>query len=166
MVARRILAVVFAGCLVLAGVASAHNESFSDPDDSIHPGDLKRVAMSHQGGNYTFSATTWDDFSNRSMKPGVGVSWELDTQDAVGEFDFDHQIVLNWMRYNGRKRYRCRVFRMSSSRFVGNFPGTRNGRTVKCPDIPDNKWGDRQIFDWNVLAFHEGGFDSSGPHEH
>ena len=166
MVAPRILAAVLAGSLALVGVASAHNESFSDPDDSIHPGDLKRVRMSHGGGSYSFVATMWDDFSNRSMKPGVGVSWELDTVDAAGKFEFDHQIVLNWMRHNGRKQYRCRVLRESNGNFVGNFPGTRNGRTLKCPDIPDSRWGNRQIFDWNVLSFHEGGLDSSGAHEH
>lgn len=157
---------MLAGCLVFGGTAAAHNESFSDPDDSIHPGDLKTVSMSHGGGRYTFVAKTWDDFSNRSMKPGVGVSWELDTMDAVGKFEFDQTVALNWMRHNGRKQYRCRVFRHSTKEFVGNFPGVRNGRTVKCPDIPDSKWGNRQIFDWNVWAFHEGGGDSSGAHEH
>ena len=164
---RAVVATVMCTSLILSGGAAvAHNQAFSDPDDSIRPADLKRVAMSHDGGRYTFKATTWDNFSNRSMGPSRGVSWELDTMDAVGEFDFDHQVVLNWMRHNGRRQYRCRVYRHSTGGFVGNFPGSRNDRTVKCPNIPDSKWGNRDIYTWNVLSLHEGSFDSAGPYEH
>jgi hypothetical protein len=165
---KALLTVLMAAALAAPiGAAVAHDQAFSDPEDSIHPeSDLKRVILNHGGGEYTFKATIWNDFSNRSMRPGSGVTWELDTMDAVGEFTFDHHVVLNWMRHHGNKRYRCRILRLSNSRFVGNFPGRRDGRTVICPNIPDREWGDRRVFDWNVLSFHEGGFDSSGPHEH
>jgi hypothetical protein len=162
-------AVVVAVVSVLAMITAnsyAHDQAFSDPNDSIHAGDLKRVSMSHGGGRYTFKARMWDDFTNRQMRPGRGVSWELDTVDAAGQFEFDHQVVLNWMRYRGNRRYRCRILRESTGNFVGNFPGQRDGRTVKCPNIPDREWHDRPLFDWNVVRFYESTIDNSGPHQH
>jgi len=161
LVAGTLLAVPFVGAL-------AHNRSFSDPKNDVtdNASDLKRVTLLHDGNRYTFKATIWNDFRNRSMKPGRGVSWRLDTMDAPGKFEFDHDIVLNWMRYHGRKQYRCRVFRYNSGNFVGNFPGRRNDNTVVCPGIRKSEWGGRRVHDWDVLSFFKGGLDGSGAHPH
>jgi hypothetical protein len=169
-VVKKVIGFVIAASFLVLPVPSAigHNQSFGDPRDDIadNTSDLRRVAMSHGGGRYTFKATMWDDFTNRSMRPGRGVQFELDTLDAVGEFEFDHNVELAWMRYHGRKQYRCRIYRISTDRFVGNFAGGRDGKTVKCPNIPDGEWRNRTLFDWNVNSFYGVGLDASGPHQH
>jgi hypothetical protein len=153
---------------VVAAPLSAHNRAFSDPNDSSQAGDLRRVYLAHDGGRVTFKATMWDNFANRTMRPGSGVQWRFDTQEGFPPYD--HQVDLTWERHNGRRQYRCRIYDIVREDVEGNFPGRRNEKTVVCPDMPARKWGDRRIDTWDVLSFYNEnghiGLDGSGPHKH
>jgi hypothetical protein len=166
---KHVVAVAIIMALGLTTVNSlAHNRAFSDPDDSTQAGDLRRVYLAHDGGQVTFKATMWDNFANRTKRPGSGVQWRFDTQE--GYPPYDHLVNLTWERHNGRRQYRCRIYDVVREEGEGNFPGRRNEKTVVCPDMPARKWGDRRIDTWDVLSFYNDGgpigLDGSGPHPH
>jgi hypothetical protein len=145
--------------------------AFNDPDDIIRPGDLRRVVLDHEGNLYKFKATMWDDFANRTMKPGSGVQWDLDVLAASpGGDPYDFHVDLEWKMHNGERRYRCTVRDRHPLHVVDSYPGRRDGKTVICPNIRKGNWGGNRVTEWDVLSFYNEdghvGLDGSGPHPH